>query len=105
MLCHAPGDNILVQTANALTGLLGETDNIARLGGDEFAIVQHPSPQPASAVVQRMAQPIFVDEKRVAVSASIGIAFANETGHDYEELLSAADKALYAAKEMGEAAS
>ena len=106
-LGHSAGDNILVQTANALTDLLSDADDIARLGGDEFAIIVHAAPQSASAVavasaiVQRFAQPTFIARKRVAVSASVGIAFAKDAGSDSEELLRAADKALYAAKRAG----
>ena len=106
-LGHGAGDNILVQTANALTDLLGDTDDVARLGGDEFAVVQRAAPQPvsavavASALVQRIGKPTFIERKRVAISASIGIAFAKDVGSDSDELLKAADKALYAAKHGG----
>jgi diguanylate cyclase (GGDEF)-like protein/PAS domain S-box-containing protein len=81
-LGHEAGDNVLVQTANTLMDLLGASDAVARLGGDEFAIVQRVSPQPASAigvasaVVQRLAQPMFIGRKQVAVSGSVGIALA-----------------------------
>jgi diguanylate cyclase (GGDEF)-like protein/PAS domain S-box-containing protein len=106
-LGHSAGDNILVQTANALTDLLGDTDDVARLGGDEFAIVQPATTQPAaavsvaSAVVHRLAQPTFVGRKRVAISGSVGIAFATDTGADGENLMRNADLALYAAKKDG----
>jgi diguanylate cyclase (GGDEF)-like protein/PAS domain S-box-containing protein len=106
-LGHEAGDNVLVQTANALTDLLGETNAVARLGGDEFAIVQRPAPQPgsaasvASAVVQRMAQPMYYDRRQVAVSASVGVALANDAGSDSEKLIRNADLALYAAKRSG----
>ena len=43
----------------------------------------------------------IIARKRVAVSASVGIAFAKDAGSDSEELLRAADKALYAAKRAG----
>ncbi len=106
-LGHAAGDNILVQAANALTDLLGETDNIARLGGDEFAIVQRRAPQPAnavgvaSAIVRRLAQPTFIGRKQVVVSASVGVALADDARANSEDLLKHADLALYAAKTGG----
>ncbi len=106
-LGHGAGDNVLVQTANALTGLLGGTDNIARLGGDEFAIVQPVALQPtaaiavANAVVQRLSQPMFIGRKQVAISTSVGIAFASDAGSDSEALIRNADVALYAAKNDG----
>ena len=106
-LGHAAGDNILVQTANALTDLLGTTEDVARLGGDEFAFVQKAGPQPAtavgvaSAVVQRLAQPTFIDRKRVVMSGSVGVALATGAHSDCEDLLRRADMALYAAKRGG----
>ena len=106
-LGHAAGDNVLVQSANALAELLGGTADVARLGGDEFAIVQRAAPQPVSAisigsaVVQRLAQPMYIGRKQVAISASVGIALAVDAGSDQEELLRHADLALYAAKKDG----
>jgi diguanylate cyclase (GGDEF)-like protein/PAS domain S-box-containing protein len=106
-LGHEAGDNVLVQTANTLTDLLGTSDAVARLGGDEFAIVQRTAPQPASAiavasaVVQRLAQATFIGRKQVAVSGSVGIALATNNRWDGEELLRQADLALYAAKRAG----
>jgi diguanylate cyclase (GGDEF)-like protein/PAS domain S-box-containing protein len=106
-LGHGAGDNVLVQTANALTDLLGHTDDVARLGGDEFAIVQPAAPQPAaaiavaSAVVQRLAQPTYIGRKQVAVSSSVGVAFAADAAADSESLMRDADLALYAAKRDG----
>jgi diguanylate cyclase (GGDEF)-like protein/PAS domain S-box-containing protein len=107
LLGHEAGDNILVQTAHALTDLLGNTDDVARLGGDEFAIVQRAAPQPASAVavasavVRRLVQPMYYDRKQVAISASIGVAFAKDSDSGGEALLRNADLALYAAKRGG----
>jgi diguanylate cyclase (GGDEF)-like protein/PAS domain S-box-containing protein len=106
-LGHAAGDNILVQAANALTDLLGDVDHIARLGGDEFAIVQRVAPQPAaavgvaSAIVQRLAQPSYIGRRQVAVSVSVGVALAKDSGASREALLKNADLALYAAKKSG----
>jgi diguanylate cyclase (GGDEF)-like protein/PAS domain S-box-containing protein len=104
-LGHAAGDNVIVQTANTLTDLLGKSDDVARLGGDEFAIVRQPAPTAvaisvARAVVGRMAQPIYIERRRVAVSASVGIAFAGTATTD-DELIREADIALYAAKADG----
>jgi diguanylate cyclase (GGDEF)-like protein/PAS domain S-box-containing protein len=106
-LGHGAGDNVLVQTANALTDLLGNTDDVARLGGDEFAIVQPAAPQPvaaiavASVIVQRLAQPTFIGRQRVAVSGSVGIAFVGDVPANGEDLIRRADLALYAAKKGG----
>jgi diguanylate cyclase (GGDEF)-like protein/PAS domain S-box-containing protein len=106
-LGHGAGDNILVQTANALTEVAGHSSAVARLGGDEFAVVQRADTQPcaarklAEATVARLARPTFVGSTRVAVSASIGVAFACDTPSDSQALLRRADLALYAAKADG----
>jgi diguanylate cyclase (GGDEF)-like protein/PAS domain S-box-containing protein len=107
-LGHGAGDNVLVQSANALTGLLGSGVNIARLGGDEFAIIQPVTKQPiaaiavASAVVQRLAQPTYIGRRQVAISGSVGVALAvDAAASDCDELLKHADLALYAAKRGG----
>jgi len=107
VLGHGAGDNVLVQTAHALSELVQGSNDVARLGGDEFAIIQRAAPQPvaaadlASAVVDRLARPTFVDRQQVAISASVGVAFISETPSDSETLLRQADVALYAAKRQG----
>ncbi len=107
VLGHGAGDNVLVQTAHALSEVAQGADDVARLGGDEFAIIQHAAPQPSSAaemanaVVARLGRPTFVGRQQVAVSASVGVAFIGETSSDSETLLRQADIALYAAKREG----
>jgi len=102
---HAVGDQLLVQTARFLTGLIGPGDLVARLGGDEFAIVQHSPPQPEGAI--RLAErvlsglsPMLACGHRVEISTSLGIAPLDEAA-DYETLLRRADLALYDAKKSG----
>ena len=105
-LGHAAGDNVLVQTANTLSDLVGSRDDVARLGGDEFAIIQRPAAQPAAATalaretVRRLARPTYLGRTRVAVSASVGISLASDASNP-ESLLRRADVALYAAKKDG----
>jgi len=106
-LGHAAGDNLLVQTANSLTRITGNPNEVARLGGDEFAIIQQAAPQPhtatalARATVESLARPTFIGRKRVAITASVGVAFACDAPSDSERLLRRADVALYAAKRAG----
>ena len=107
LLGHAAGDNVLVQTANALLGLVSNPNDVARLGGDEFAIIQCAGRQPAAgerlarAAVARLARPTFVGRSRLAVSCSVGVAFAQDQDSDSRSLLRRADIALYAAKAEG----
>ena len=52
-------------------------------------------------MVERLARPTFIGRKQVAISGSVGIAFARDTPSDSEALLRRADVALYAAKKEG----
>jgi diguanylate cyclase (GGDEF)-like protein/PAS domain S-box-containing protein len=102
---HAVGDQLLVQTARFLSGLIAPGDLVARLGGDEFAIVQHAPPQPESAIglaerVLAELSPMLACGHRVEISASLGIAPLDEAA-DYETLIRRADLALYDAKKSG----
>ncbi len=102
---HAIGDDILVQTARCLSGLVGPGDLVARLGGDEFAILQHSPLQPGAAIylaerVLAALSPMAACGHHIEISASIGIARFDQVA-DYETLLRRADLALYDAKKSG----
>jgi diguanylate cyclase (GGDEF)-like protein/PAS domain S-box-containing protein len=107
VLGHGAGDNILVQTANVLSELAGTADDVARLGGDEFAMVQRAAPQPetvirlARTILERLSRPTYVGRRRVAVSASVGIALISDATPDAETFLLHADAALHTAKREG----
>ena len=97
---HSAGDATLKAVAAALSSRARETDTIARLGGDEFALVL-PEVDPRHAA--QLAEDI---RQRVAGMAgephlSIGIAPFAAEGHVAEDVLVAADVALYEAKESG----
>jgi len=82
---------------------LGGGDTLARLGGDEFAILQTGCAtrgvrRLARRLVERIGEPFLIEGQRVVVGASIGIAIAPRDGIQGDELLSAADIALYQAK-------
>lgn len=104
---HAAGDEVLMATARSLSELADAGDVVARLGGDEFAIIQCAMDQPATAVglarkvVDRMAEPIPVMDRHVAVSASVGIAIVPGDPLGDDMLLRRADVALYGAKNGG----
>ena len=104
---HAAGDALLRQVADRLRASVRETDTVARLGGDEFAIIQCVADQPqgattlASRVIESLALPCVVGERRIEAGASIGIALAPDDGPAGEQLLQCADLALYRAKAEG----
>jgi len=102
---HAAGDMLLKEVAERLKSVLRAGDLVARLGGDEFAILQHASATTAAEVANRcisiLAKPFAIANRQIGISVSIGIAVAPESGFDPDELMSAADTALYLAKASG----
>ncbi len=106
-LGHHVGDLLLVEVARRLREELREMDTLARLGGDEFAVIQadlktaDDSAALARRLVARVAEPFVVDGRQVVVGLSIGIAIAPHDGAQHDDLLKAADMALYGAKAQG----
>ncbi len=104
---HAAGDQVLIQVAKVLAGLVRASDTAARLGGDEFAILLDRCPmEQAQALAQkicdRMEEFRFVDrDQRYRVGASIGLVPMDSRWRDPMSLLHAADACCYAAKEAG----
>lgn len=107
---HAVGDQILVTTANILRASVRAADVVARYGGEEFIIVfPHTEYGPLKTICERIVRSFRdtrhdVGTKRdLNVTISIGMATHND-GRQFktvEELLKAADKALYTAKLQG----
>ena len=108
-LGHPIGD----ATLRAVARLLGEAADggfVARLGGDEFAIIVGGVGDSAGAralaqdIVERLAEPLTVEQHQVLIGASIGIAVAPADGADADTLLKNADLALYRARQDGRGA-
>jgi len=106
-LGHAVGDRLLQEVARRLRASIRDADTAARLGGDEFVVVMTDLVQPADAgvlagkLLALLAEPVDVGGRRVAVSASIGVAVCPQDGVDRGALMMAADSAMYAAKAHG----
>jgi diguanylate cyclase (GGDEF)-like protein/PAS domain S-box-containing protein len=104
---NAVGDEMLRQVALRLANSVRGDDTVARLSGDEFAIIQvgvaHPDGPAilADRLVKVLAEPFEVAGHLITVSISIGISLFPGDGEDDEELLRAADTALYRAKAAG----
>lgn len=104
---HAAGDAVLVAVATRIRAQLREDDVVARLGGDEFAILLTPlhkiedAQRIADKIIASMLEPILLPgQVCVVTSLSIGIAVYPEHGASAQELLSAADSAMYQAKRL-----
>ena len=104
---HQFGDLVLRRVAQLLKSGVYETDFVGRYGGEEFGIVL---PRADSAGLLRKAETmrarieaeVFSQGlEKVRLTVSIGIAHFPRDGRGPEELVAAADKALYAAKEGG----
>jgi diguanylate cyclase (GGDEF)-like protein/PAS domain S-box-containing protein len=104
---HAFGDETLKAFAGRLLSLLRESDTAGRLGGDEFAILLGDQPgrdnflQALHRIVNALAEPLTVGDRKLVVTGSIGCALYPQDGVDAETLLRSADAAMYRGKELG----
>ena len=103
---HPVGDEVLIAVAKTLSSRsAGAT--VARLAGDEFAVVQqNTSEEEAKSMARRLHQELFniviplaVGELRI--QTSVGVALAPAYGKTPQDLVRAADVALYHAKKSG----
>jgi diguanylate cyclase (GGDEF)-like protein len=106
-LGHGTGDTLLKHLAARFRNALREDDKIGRLGGDEFAVIQfgNEKRKEAAALAERLVElvkaPFIVENQRLLIGASIGIAVADGDCQDPDQLLRAADLAMYRAKADG----
>jgi len=106
-LGHDVGDKLLVETANRLSLLVRESDNVSRIGGDEFSIILNKLKDPikidnlAESIIASLNNPFYIEDNTLFISASIGIAVYPEDGKDISSLLKSADQALYKSKHDG----
>ena len=103
-LGHRVGDMLLQEVATRLKSTLPESHILARLGGDEFAVVVPAISSRweleafAECMINAVVQSYEIDGYQIRSSISIGIAVGLQDGKDVDELLMAADLALYAVK-------
>ena len=105
---HDAGDQVLKEVARKITGSLREVDLAARYGGEEFVVLlPHTSKTDARIVAERLVKNVKKQEFNFAgevlsVTVSIGCAGNSDVVTDNaEDLVKAADIALYQAKNAG----
>ncbi len=103
-LGHPAGDQLLVEVARRLTGLLRKSDTVARLGGDEFVVLLDGITEPGQELTAgeniraAVTEPFQLDGHRVEVGVSIGVAVSSDESADPDHLLREADAAMYRVK-------
>ncbi len=105
---HHVGDEVLRQLGKLLESSIRTMDYVARYGGEELAVVL---PEMQNNLAMEMAERLrrLVESKRmlvgesyqVGITISVGVASYPEHGSNIEELLEAADRAMYQAKQGG----
>ncbi|WP_295640668.1 diguanylate cyclase [uncultured Methylibium sp.] len=106
-LGHAAGDRLLQAVAERLLASVRPSDTVARMGGDEFVVLLDgirgsADIEPiASAILQRMAQPVVDGPNELLVTTSLGVAVYPDSAATAAVLLEQADAAMYEAKSAG----
>lgn len=104
---HPVGDQVLKAFADVLRATVRPYDVVGRYGGEEFALLM---PQTGKETAARVAERVrselqnrgvTADGLRIEVTVSAGVASYGVDGADWDALLSAADNALYDAKNAG----
>lgn len=107
-LGHHIGDLLLKQTSERMRECVDSDELIARLGGDEFVIAQtvaqsDDAARLAQKLVDRLAEPFFIEGREIHIGASVGIAMFPADTNDSLQLLKNADAAMYRSKQLGRA--
>jgi two-component system cell cycle response regulator len=103
---HAAGDVVLREVAERVRGHLRAADVVARYGGEEFLVVMSgAATEDGALVAERLrsaiaTMPVHTDGHELHITASVGVA-AGGVGAQCDDVVSAADTALYRAKNNG----
>lgn len=104
---HAVGDEVLIQTSNAIHQEIRANDKLIRWGGDEFVILfNEMNNEDAIKVANKIiatvnAQTILCEDATIQVGISIGIASFREDDATFDDAVHRADEAMYRSKQSG----
>lgn len=104
---HQAGDEVLLVVARRVRAAVRPHDTVVRLGGDEFVVLcpRLSGPTDARAIAERvratLQAPMTIDGRTMRMSMSIGLSLAPVGQVDGPSLVSAADAAMYSAKQAG----
>ncbi|OFW61890.1 MAG: hypothetical protein A2133_03040 [Actinobacteria bacterium RBG_16_64_13] len=104
---HLAGDVLLQSVATKLKRCVREVDTVGRMGGDEFIILLHgiSGARDLLPVLDRIQEelrtPVFFRQQEMTAASSVGVVIWDSSYEDPEDLLRAADTAMYQAKEAG----
>ena len=102
---HSYGDVLLKVVSERLLAIFSDSDLVCRQGGDEFIVISRNCDETAitnmaAEVLQSLASPYYVENYNFVMGASIGVARFPVDGDTFETLFSAADTAMYEAKNV-----
>ncbi len=101
---HLAGDEMLRQIGGVIRNAIRTSDQAFRYGGEEFAVLlPNTSIEPANRVAERIRKKIssIVIAGYAPVTASIGLSSWPANGKNVNEIIAAADAALYSVKHSG----
>lgn len=103
---HAIGDSLLQLVASRIRNAIRGDDVLARYGGDEFTVLLDLARIDDASIVgakllRVVSESYSIDDQRIIISASIGAAFHPRDGQTVDDLVRAADVAMYRAKRAG----
>jgi diguanylate cyclase (GGDEF)-like protein/PAS domain S-box-containing protein len=106
-LGHEVGDDMLREMARRIRSCVRTDDTVARMGGDEFTVILprvkdgDGAGKVAGKILATLREPFLLRDRRLLMTASIGVAIYPDHGQNYTSLLKHADTAMYQVKEGG----
>ncbi|MBK7899983.1 MAG: PAS domain S-box protein [Azonexus sp.] len=104
---HNVGDALLIEVAHRLKAITRDSDTVSRQGGDEFVILVPELNEPvkllelAEKLRNVISSPYEIQGHRLTVAVSLGIAIYPRDGETVDDIMRAADSAMYRAKNAG----